>query len=100
MGKTKEYDVRSINFGKRGEPARIIVEQFVEKNGNASLSPLIRNLIVSFFADKPEYNKLKAKVLIEERKQVGGEICDLAVRKRKIDDDLRSLGVDPDEIFH
>lgn len=96
MGRKKEYDIRSINFGKRGEPARILVEEFVKRNGSAQLSALIRNLVVAFLGKKKGYDSLRKEVLILQRQEIGRQIQELANQKRRINDELEKMGVDYD----
>ena len=99
MGKPKKYDIRSINFGEAGHPARILVDKFVQKHGKTALSQLIRRLVVCYLMDKPEYKDWKKDLLIYERREIGKEIAHKFNRRRQIDDELREMGVNPDEVL-
>ena len=46
-----------INFGKNGELSRKLVEKYLKKNGNQSLSKLMRRLVVYYLSNKKELEK-------------------------------------------
>ncbi len=100
MGKPKKYDVRSINFGEVGHPARILVDKFVSLHGKTALSRLIRRLVMIYLMEKPEYRDWKAQKLIYERKELGKKVAQILERRRKVDEELRDLGVNPDELIY
>ena len=100
MGKPKKYDIRSINFGEVGHPARILVGKFVKMNGKTALSILMRRLVVCYLSNNPEYVDWKKQYLINQRKELGKDIAGKAEQRNKIDAQLRELGVNPEEILY
>ncbi|MBN2893490.1 hypothetical protein K9M74_02610 [Candidatus Woesearchaeota archaeon] len=99
MGKPKKYAIKTINFGENGHPARILVEQYIKLHGKNALSQLIRRLVVIYLMDKPEYKDWKAQLLIHERKEIGKNVASKMQRRCQIDEELREMGIDPDDIF-
>lgn len=95
----KKYLIKSINFGEENHPARLIIEKYIEKNGNLALSSMIRKLVCCYCMDKPEYNNWKKDFLIYKRKNIGKEINEKIIEKKKIDDELEKLGVDINLIY-
>jgi len=99
MGKPKKYDIRTINFGEAGHPARLLIEKFVKLHGNKALSQLVRRLIVIYLMDKPEYKDWKGQMLIHERKEIGRLLAQKLERRSKIDEQLREIGIEPDDLL-
>ena len=99
MGKPKKYDLRSINFGEPGHPARILVAKFVERNGKTGLSGLIRKLVIVYLQNKSEYKDWEKDLLIHKRKELGKEIAHKVKEKVQVDEELRQLGINPDDLF-
>ena len=100
MGKPKKYHVRSINFGEAGNPARILIEKFIQIKGKKALSSLIRKWTIIHLKDEPEYQDWKTQQLLYERKELGAEIAEKAEKRSKINQQLRELGTDPDEVIY
>ena len=99
MGRPKKYDIRSVNFGEPGHPARVLIEKYVKQHGNKAVSSLIRKLVTVYLQDRPDLKGWKAQMLIHERKEIGRTVAYNMDRRRRIDDQLRELDIDPDEIF-
>ena len=99
MGKPKKYDIRSINFGEVGNPARYIIKEYCEKYGKNELSRLIRKLVLIYFSDNPEYKKWKIYEIIYEKKKIGQNIAKLIKKRSEIHQELEKLGINPDEII-
>jgi len=92
----KKYLRTSINFGKRGELSREIVEKIIKKKGNVGLSEEIRKALVTHFSNKPEFKEAKINSLIEERKKLHKELKNLSEKLSNNGDDLEKLGYEVD----
>lgn len=96
MARKKKYLLRSINLGGIGHPARVLAEQFIKRKGKTKFSELVRKLIVIYLGNRPEHQDWKKEVLLYERRELGKNIAELCEKRRKIDDELRELGIDPE----
>jgi len=99
MGAKKKYAIKTINFGEQSHPARILVEKYVELHGNNALSKLIRRLVVIYLIDNPDYKDWKAQKLLYERQEIGKLVAEKLERRRKLDDQLREMGIDPEGLI-
>jgi|GEM_PF-1163386 hypothetical protein len=82
-GRQKRYLTKTINFGAVGEPARILIEEYVKIYGKTALSELIRRLVICHLSPKKEFDGWKIKALKEERKRLFEE-------RKKLGDGLNS----------
>ena len=96
MGRKQKYHITSINLGEVGHPARQLAEQFLKRKGKSKFSELVRRLIIIYLGKRPEHQDWKKEVLIYDRQELGKNIAELCERRRKIDDKLRELGIDPE----
>jgi hypothetical protein len=87
MAKQK-YFVTSINFGKKGELSREIIEQLLKKVGKIGLSKEIRNAVVFYFSNNKNFNEAKINQLINQRKEIKARIPEIS---RQLEDNEKSL---------
>ncbi len=97
-GNQKEKLIRSVNFGKRGEPARELVEIYERRMGKNKLSKLVRELIVCHLSPKKEFDAYKINQLKEERKELMEKMKEMSNTIEKNGDKLTKLGVDALEL--
>ena len=90
----KKYDIRTINFGERGNPARVLVRQYVKEHGVNKLSELIRRLVFCYLSGKAEHKNWRVELLLFEREQLGEQVFGVSKRMREVEAELRKLGVD------
>lgn len=93
-GNRKEKDIRTINFGKVGDPARELIEIYERKFGKGKLSKLIRSMIVRELSEKKEFDAYKIRALKEERKFIQEQLKDFQKKMLINTDKLEKLGVD------
>jgi len=91
MAKKKKYLLKPINFGKNGEPSRKLVEKYLKKNGNQSLSKLMRRLVVYYLSPKKEFKNYKIEMLKEQEKKLKKEIGSRSEQIDKIRNELKKL---------
>ena len=96
MGKPKKYDRRTINFGDRNNPARIIVEDYVKKNGNNELSLLIRKLVIFYFINDPRYEDAKKRMLLGRKQEIVDRFLLIQKELQQINKELEDKGIDTD----
>ena len=89
----------TVNFGEEGDPARILVEAFIKKNGKRKLSPLIRKLIVFGLSKKKEYNDFKVEMLKQKRKEIQKRFYETNEELLKNEDQLKKHGIDVDKLW-
>jgi hypothetical protein len=99
MGRQKTYDIRSINFGEVGHPSRVLIDIFILKYGKSELSKLIRKLVFCYLSDKPEYKDYKIQMMIFERNKINKLVNEKLEKRRKIDEELNKLGIEPDVLI-
>jgi len=92
MSKTES---RGINFGKKGETARTLIDQYAIK-GN--VSELMRKLVIGFLSDNPHFKNVKVVIAKQELKAVCETIGRLGKKKGEKMQELRVLGVTDKEI--
>ena len=98
MGRRKKYKISTINFGKEGDPARELLEQYEKTHGKNKTSELIRNLVVGNLSANKEFDNYKIKTLIQERKKL---FSDFKVTHNRIEangEDLLALGMSDEAI--
>ena len=93
----KKYLIKPINFGGVEEPARILIEKYMEQNGG-SVSKLVRDIVVNYLSNKKEYKDHKINLLIEQRKKMNQEVQRLSKELQKNADDLERKGINMDKI--
>ncbi|HEY0089697.1 MAG TPA: hypothetical protein VGB37_12695 [Candidatus Lokiarchaeia archaeon] len=74
----KHYLIKAINFGKKGELAREIVEHLEKKVGKSKLSKHIRNSVIAYFSTNKEFNQMKINQLLNERKELQSQIPNIS----------------------
>ena len=100
MGQQKKNLTKTINFGEADNKARILVEDYIKKYGKKNkLSELVRRAVFLVLSDNPEHKDWKIKMLLYERKEVGKQISKLSDRKTYLDDEMRKLGYNPDDLL-
>ena len=90
----KKYEVKTINFGGKGHPARVLINKYCEKNGKQSLSPLIRKLVIVYLSKKQEYIDFKKELKYYEYIETKRSIARLAKKRYDLEQELGKLGVD------
>lgn len=91
-GNKKERDIRTISLGKRGEPARELIEIYERKFGKNKLSKLFRELIVCHLSPKKEFDEYKIKQLKQERKEMQEEIKIMSDKIKENGDKIIKIG--------
>lgn len=99
LGSQSKYDRTSINFGKPGEPARVLKEKFVQLNGKQALSKLVRRLMVIYLGQNGENQDVKIQMLKYERLDVGKQIFVLCERRKLLDTELEKHGLKVEDII-
>lgn len=92
MKRKEKYLIKGINFGKKGDPARQLIEDYIKKHGNMATSKLIRQLVVFYLSDKPEFEKHKIEALKFQRKQLKKQIYEIGKKLEKNADELEEAG--------
>ena len=98
-GNKKEKLIRSVNFGKPGEPARELVEIYERKVGKNKVSKLIREMIVRELGADSEFDGYKIRQLTEERKKL---LLDMNLLQNNLQHNfkkLNKLGLSDEEIL-
>ncbi len=85
MGKPKKDYTKTINFGRVGSPARILVEMYIKENGNNKLSKLMQELIIIYLSDDPKFKGWKKEKMIFEKKKLGEEIVEKVKQREDLD---------------
>ena len=98
MGKKKKYLTKSVNLGTALNPARILAEKYIKKNGSQEFSSLIRKLLVTFLSNQKEFEGWKRDALIFERKELSKQIQNISKKLQKNADELEKRGVDLDNL--
>lgn len=93
-GNMKNRDIRTINLGRPGEPARELVEIYERKFGKNKFSKLIREMIVRELSCKKEFNDYKINGLIQERKELFQKMKLLQNKLSNNGDKLTKLKID------
>jgi hypothetical protein len=99
MGQVKKYARKSVNFGEVGNPARVLVEQYIEKYGNNGFSALMRKLVLVYLGDRPEHKDHKITALVWEYRKKGEEVAKIAKERGVLRGRLVEAGIDADSIF-
>lgn len=98
MQKTRKKDITTVNFGDPGNPARVIKDMYIKKNGKTSFSAFVRRLVVIYGSSDPMYDEYKNQILIVERAEIKKELATLMKRKYEIEEELKEKGIDPAEV--
>ncbi len=93
-GNKKQRLIRSINFGKVGEPSRELIEIYERKFGEGKISKLVREMLVRELSPKKEFDEYKKRQLIEERKFLQEQMKDIHKKIQDNGNKLDKLGVD------
>jgi hypothetical protein len=97
-GNKKDRLIRSVNFGRVGDPSRELVEIYERKFGKNKLSKLVRELIVHHLSSKEEFDGYKINMLKGERidllKQMRESSKQIEINGNKI----LKLGGDVDDV--
>jgi hypothetical protein len=88
----KKYLIKAINFGKKGEKARELIEELEKKIGKTELSKQIRNAVIAFFSREEEFNPVKIKHLLLERKELQKKIPKISKKLLENEKKLNTLG--------
>lgn len=97
-GNKKEKDIRTINLGKPGEPARELIEEYERRYGKNKFSKLVREMIVRELSPNEEFDGYKIRTLKEERKFIQEQFKELQRKLLENADKLENLGVDLNDI--
>lgn len=97
-GNKKEKLIRSINFGRPGEPARELIEIYERKIGKNKISKLVRETIVRELSADSEFDAYKIRQLTEERKNLIYQMKEIQNKIQTNFDKLSKLGLSDDEI--
>ena len=88
----KKYLIKSINFGKKGELSREIIEVLEKRAGKIGLSKEIKRAIVFYFMDDKQFNEIKIKKLLHERKELSLQIPEISKELQYNEKKLNKLG--------
>jgi len=88
----QKYFVTSINFGKKGDLSREIIEQLLKKVGKTGLSKEIRNAVVFYFSNNKDFNEAKIAQLINQRKDIKKQIPEISRQLLENEKSLNKLG--------
>lgn len=83
---------KTISFGRKGSLARSIVTDLEKKCGKTEVSNLIRKAVVAYFSTSKDFNNIKIKALLEERKQIRKQMMQLQNELDRTERDLSKLG--------
>ena len=97
MGRHKKYLRKSINFGDETNPARRLVEQWIELRGERQLSALMRKLVVVFLSQREDHKSYHRDLLLHEFRTLGHRVGDISNRRDQIRAELALEGIDADE---
>ena len=98
MRTTKKYLIKSINFGHKGNPARTLIEKYIEKFGEQKTSEYLRHLVICDMSNKKEFQNWKIERLKYDFMQIKKIIGKRMQQKIKIAEKLENLGINPEEI--
>ncbi len=87
----KIHLTKTINFGKKGEPSRVLVEKWLKNNGQNHLSELVRNLIVSHLSANPIFKDHKIEMAKQKIDELNKKRLDLAKELQNTHDLLNEL---------
>ena len=97
MARPKKSLIKAINFGQVGDESRILTEEFIKKNGYGFFSAFVRTLVVEGLSGNPEFDACKVKILLYRRQRLLEQIKELVERRRKIESELGTKGIDEHE---
>ncbi|MFW5852550.1 MAG: hypothetical protein ACOCUR_00815 [Nanoarchaeota archaeon] len=95
----KQSGITSINFGDPTNPARVARDIWVRKNGKNELSRYVRKIFLMSVYDDPIYSDFKIKLKLAERKAIGDQLKELALRRDAIEQDIKDLGGNLEDIY-
>ena len=117
MGKKKKYLIKSVNFGDEKEPARILIEKYLESSipkhkdksvttsrdkakprREQELSNLMRKLVVIYFSHLKQFEDYKKDALIFERKELIKKRAEISKALTENSSDLENFGIDVGKI--
>lgn len=93
-GNKKEKDIRTVNLGRSGEPARELIAIYERKFGKNKFSRLVRDMIVRELSSNSEFDGYKKRALISERKFIQEQMKELGNKLLINADKFENLGVD------
>jgi len=99
MGKPKKYLIKTINFGEINNPARVLVEKFISKKCNATLSEFMRKLVIIFLSDNLSNKDYKIQLAKYEREKITEQIYKLSKMLHEQDDKLAKLEITHEELM-
>lgn len=88
----KEILTKTINFGRKGDIGRQLVERIEKKYGNRALSNIVRKSLIACMSNKPEFKEAKKRALLEERKEIRKKLKEANDQMQKNADELEKLG--------
>ena len=94
MGRKKQekYLNRNINFGRKGEISREIVEAIIKRKGNWGLSEEIRRALIFTFSNDKFFTQDKINKILERRKRNLQQVHELSKQLDKDEEELNKLG--------
>ena len=94
----QKYLLKKVSFGKKGDLAREIAESIIKKVGKTGFSKEVRNALIAYFSTNKEFNQVKIKQLLYERKELKKKIPEISKQLILNEKDLNKLGYKLDEL--
>jgi hypothetical protein len=95
--KSVKDKTKSISFGRKGELARSVVERMEKQLGKTEFSKFVRDAVVAYSINKPEFKQIKIDGLLEQRKILQKRFKELNDEILKNSEELEKYGVDLDK---
>jgi len=64
----KKYLTLGVNFGKKNNPARILIKEWQKHHGKQELSQYVRSLVIKDLSEQKGFHEWKVTVLLENRR--------------------------------
>jgi len=87
----KKYCVKTINFGKPDDPARMIVKTLERTYGIQNLSKLIRKAVIICYSQAGD-EQTKRELIAEQLNEVKKDLAPLMTKKADLENKLAKKG--------
>lgn len=91
MGRQKDRGITSVEFGNKGTPARILIDQYRESKGRGEVSRLIRKLVLIHLGNNPAFREFKIKEAEYNVKLLAEEMVKINAKLLNAKDRLATL---------
>ena len=94
-----KYRIVSINLGHQNDLTVEIYKTLIKKHGQNHFSALIRELLLTNFSDRKEYEEARKSLKIKAYKRLKREAANYMRNKARMKQQLIDEGIDPEEII-